>query len=72
MKKNLGSTDKAFRSVLGLGLLSMTFIGPKTMWGLVGIIPLLTVFFNFCPLYALLGINTRTHEHRDKGGALRQ
>lgn len=67
MKKNLGSTDKAFRSVLGLALLSIMFIGPKTKWGLIGVIPLLTVFFNFCPLYALLGINTRTMEQKKLG-----
>lgn len=58
MKKNVGSVDRAFRIVLGIALLSLTVAGPKTLWGLLGIIPILTAVFSFCPLYALIGINT--------------
>jgi hypothetical protein len=28
------------------------------MWGLIGLVPLLTAIIGFCPAYTLLGINT--------------
>jgi len=55
---NEGTADRAIRVVAGLVLLSLTFLGPKTPWGLVGIVPLLTGLTGFCPLYRLLGIRT--------------
>lgn len=58
MKKNEGTFDRAARVIVGLGLLSLVFVGPQTMWGLVGIVPLLTGAIGFCPLYTVLGINT--------------
>jgi hypothetical protein len=64
MTKNIGETDKAFRIVFGLAILAITFIGPKTLWGLLGFIPLITGLVNFCPLYSLMGINTCSLEHR--------
>ncbi|MGZ9116281.1 MAG: YgaP family membrane protein [Methylocystis sp.] len=44
--------------VAGLLLLSLVFIGPQSLWGLVGLIPLTTAFVNFCPAYKLLGMDT--------------
>lgn len=58
MTRNEGTLDRAARIVLGLVLLSLTVIGPKTMWGLVGLIPLLTGLVGSCPLYTILGLNT--------------
>jgi hypothetical protein len=58
MKKNVGGIDRVLRIVLGLGLLSMTIVGPQTMWGLVGVVPLLTGLVSFCPLYPMLGLST--------------
>ncbi len=58
MKANAGNIDRIARVVMGLGLLSIAFIGPKTPWGYVGLVPLLTGAIGFCPLYTLLGINT--------------
>lgn len=55
---NEHSIDRALRVLLGVVLLSLTVLGPKTMWGLVGAVPLLTGLVGFCPLYRLLGINT--------------
>jgi hypothetical protein len=55
---NEGTVDRAVRVVLGLGILSLVFIGPQSMWGLVGFVPLLTGLVGFCPLYRLVGINT--------------
>lgn len=58
MNKNEGSVDRAVRVVLGLVLLALVFVGPKTMLGLIGIVPLATGLVGFCPLYKLLGMST--------------
>jgi len=56
--QNVGGIDKILRIVVGLALISLVFIGPKTLWGWIGIIPLATGLINFCPAYALLGFGT--------------
>lgn len=58
MTKNEASWDRALRVVVGLGLLSLTVAGPHTLWGLVGLLPLLTGAVGYCPAYTLLGIST--------------
>ncbi len=58
MKANVGGIDRGLRIVVGLVLLSLVFVGPKTLWGLAGLVPLATGFMRFCPVYPLLGINT--------------
>lgn len=58
MTKNEGTIDRALRVIAGIVLLSLVFIGPQTMWGLVGIVPLATGLLGNCPLYSILGINT--------------
>jgi hypothetical protein len=58
MLTNESSIDRALRVVIGIVLLSLVVVGPKTMWGLLGFVPLLTGLFGFCPLYRLLGIST--------------
>ena len=55
---NEGTLDRTIRIVLGLALLSLTLVGPRTLLGLVGAVPLLTGIVGFCPLYALVGIRT--------------
>ena len=46
------------RVVLGLGLLTLTFMGPHTALGFLGLIPLATGLVGSCPLYSLLGVST--------------
>lgn len=58
MNRNIGSTDRNIRLVVGVALLSLAFFGPRTPLGYLGLIPILTALVNFCPLYALLGIST--------------
>jgi len=58
MKVNEGGLDRVLRVIVGLGVLSLAFVGPQTPWAYLGAIPLLTGLVGFCPLYALLGINT--------------
>lgn len=58
MKPNEGMIDRALRTVAGAGILSLAFIGPQTPWAYLGLVPLVTGLVGFCPLYAILGINT--------------
>ncbi|HXV07141.1 MAG TPA: DUF2892 domain-containing protein [Burkholderiales bacterium] len=60
MKQNVGSIDKAVRVIVGIGLLSLLFVleGGARWFGLIGLVPLATAVFGYCPLYAVLGMNT--------------
>lgn len=60
MKANVGSMDKLLRIVVGIALLSMIFVlqGNARWFGLIGLVPLLTAFVGYCPLYSIIGINT--------------
>ncbi len=50
--------ERALRILVGVILLSLTVVGPKTLWGLVGFVPLLTGIAGSCPLYTLFGWST--------------
>lgn len=55
---NVGGIDKTLRIIIGVVLIALVFIGPQTAWGWVGLVPLLTGFINFCPLYRIFGLNS--------------
>lgn len=57
-KTNVGALDRTLRIVLGLVLIALVFVGPKTAWGWVGLVPLLTGLMRTCPLYSLIGISS--------------
>lgn len=50
--------ERGLRVVIGLVLLSLVFVGPQTLWGLIGIVPLLTGLLGSCPLYTAIGLST--------------
>lgn len=58
MDKNVGTIDRALRIAGGLLLITLTLTGAIGMWGYIGIVPLLTGLFTYCPVYSLLGIRT--------------
>lgn len=58
MKSNVGGIDKIARIVIGLALIALAATGTVGVWGYIGIVPVLTGLFNFCPAYSLLGMNT--------------
>lgn len=60
MHQNVGTVDKIIRVIVGLALMSLLIIltGNLRFLGLIGIIPLFTAFFGFCPLYTLFGLRT--------------
>lgn len=60
MVKNVGTTDRILRVVVGLALLSLIFIleGAARWWGLIGLLPIGTALIGWCPGYAPFGIST--------------
>lgn len=63
MKKNMGNTDRAVRTLVAIALLSLSLGGIvtgviSTIVLVVAAIFLLTSLISFCPLYTILGINT--------------
>lgn len=59
MKQNVGGIDKILRIIIGVVLISLVFIGPKTPWGWIGVIVLATGLFNFCPAYLPFKFTTK-------------
>ena len=57
MKQNVGKNDAAIRFLLAV-IIALAGIYYESWWGLFAMVPLLTAYFNFCPLYKLLGIST--------------
>jgi uncharacterized membrane protein YfcA len=58
MKINVGGIDRILRIVVGLALIGATLSGMIGVWGWIGVVPLVTGLFKFCPFYTLLGMNT--------------
>ena len=65
---NEHTVERVIRVALGLGLLSLTVVGPHTLWGLAGLVPLATGLIGSCPAYTLLGLSTKGR----KGGGSTQ
>lgn len=57
MKCNVGSTDKIIRIVLAIVIFVFGYVY-HSWWGLIGLIPLITAFIGFCPIYTILGVST--------------
>jgi hypothetical protein len=57
MKTNVGSIDRALRIIVGLAVLGAGYYY-QSWWGLVGLVPLLTGIFRFCPAYLPLGLSS--------------
>ena len=58
MTSNVGSIDRIARVLIGVLLLALTAMGTIGAWGWIGVVPIATAAFGFCPLYTLLGFNT--------------
>lgn len=64
MKKNIGNIDRALRVIIGCAVLGAGYYF-KSWWGLIGIVPLLTAAFGFCPAYLPFGLNTCAKHRED-------
>lgn len=75
IEKNLGTVDRALRIIAGAALLlavPLVYAGPGyewALWGLVGLMPLLSGLAGYCPPYDLLGINTRKKSSQPENAA---
>jgi hypothetical protein len=58
MKCNVGNIDRILRISIGAILVVLAANGTLGLWGWLGLIPLATGIFRFCPAYPLLGINS--------------
>jgi len=58
MKANVGTVDRVLRIAVGIALIALAATHKVGAWGYLGIIPLATGLFRFCPAYTLLGIRT--------------
>ena len=58
MPNNEHMIERVVRVVLGLAVLSLAFVGPQTMWGYLGLVPIATGLLGTCPIYTLLGVST--------------
>jgi len=58
MKKNIGKVERIVRIVAGIGVLALAFVGPRTPWAYLGIVPLATGLIGWCPPYQIFGIST--------------
>lgn len=57
---NVGKLDRIIRVILGILLVANVFVGLQTVIGWVGLILIITGLFGACPLYSLIGINTKS------------
>jgi DUF2892 family protein len=63
MTANVGMIDRVIRIVVGILLIAFALrLGfPETGWnwiGWIGVIPILTAIFGYCPAYAIIGLST--------------
>lgn len=58
MKTNVGQIDRIIRIIIGVVLIAATLLGYIGMWGWLGVLPLASGIFAYCPGYALCGKST--------------
>ena len=58
MTANVGTVDRAIRIALGLALIAATLTGWIGAWGWLGVIPIATGVFRFCPAYLPFGLSS--------------
>ncbi len=58
MLQNVGSVDRIIRVVAGVTLIGASLLGAIGPWGWIGIVPLATGLFRFCPAYLPFGLST--------------
>ena len=52
MKLNVGGIDRVLRVVAGLALVAWALLGGP-VWAWIGVVPVATGLFGFCPAYLL-------------------
>jgi hypothetical protein len=65
MNLNVAMWERVLRISVGIVLLALALVGPKTAWGLLGVVPLITGIIGVCPLYRAFGITSFREGHRE-------
>lgn len=65
MKKNIHPIERVVRITVGGTLVCFAFVGPASLWFLLGLIPLATGLIGWCPPYAILGVRTCSQEEQE-------
>ena len=63
MTANVGMIDRVIRIIVGILLIAFAMrVGfPETGWnwiGWIGVVPILTAIFGYCPAYSVVGLST--------------
>jgi hypothetical protein len=58
MKKNEAQWDRVIRIAVGIGILSLAFVGPETPFAYLGLIPIMTGLMGWCPMYQIFSVAT--------------
>ncbi|MCH7628962.1 MULTISPECIES: YgaP family membrane protein [Novosphingobium] len=61
MDRNVVGYDKLIRIILGVALVALALLVPGAKWAWLGLVPLASAAFGYCPLYQLLRIDYRLH-----------
>lgn len=61
MNKNIGSTDRIIRIILGLALIIWGIISIN-YFGAIGLILIATALAKRCPAYTIIGVKTNKNE----------
>jgi hypothetical protein len=64
MEINVATWERVLRILVGVVLLALAVVGPRTVWGLLGVVPLITGATGVCPLYRAFGITSFDGGHR--------
>jgi len=57
MKVNVGTIDRVARVIIGIAIVGAG-IYYQSAWGAIGLVPVFTAAFGFCPVYVPLGVST--------------
>ena len=57
MKVNVGTIDRIVRIIIGLAIVGAG-VYYQSYWGAIGLVPIFTAIFGFCPAYLPFGIST--------------
>jgi hypothetical protein len=60
MERNQSTLGRIFRISGGLFVLSLSLLGPQAIWGLLGIVPLVSGLTGFDPVYGILAVLGRS------------
>ncbi len=67
LSRNENQVDRVVRVLAGVGLISLVFVGPQTLWGWTGLVLVATGLVGWCPIYAALGLRTTRPEFAGAG-----